>query len=681
MSEKKIREEEEESEEAQQVEPSRESTSIEVSTPVGDADEYFENLKIRINKARLTENEHIELTSDDLLVTDPLLVLDYADRLEGNIPQFKYVNAELVDELTMLPLFQGKIIKLNVFITGLSLEPHILTTHVVYRCRNCERVKLVTLGRAALYKSGKPISKCRTCGGTDIEIQKAVSVPCRLGSILDSKGNFMNDVIFLGESSKDLTAGYATLYATPVLDVTKAMSKTKLLVLGVESEFKKYKNLLFAESGSGKPIRVPIPVLIDSLAPDIVGLKPVKLLLLCLMVGGYSEPFVAKRKRSLLNMLMIGDPGVGKSTLALEVQKIIPKSFMVTPHYVTKAGLLASLQLTERGREIYMGVLPLLDGEPSRDFGILIVTDMQDLVKRRYEELESLRQAMEEQVVTYSKAGVSVTFHTRVAFLGIMNPMYGVWKDNLSPLDNIGLRPQDLSRFDVIVNIRSRYDRALYDKILEKTLGVGRCSVELMSIEELRRYIIYARSMVPKFTPETVQYLKQKQDELIDAIYRLSGIPVNPRIVLSIVRLSASLAKLELMETVTPDHVDRAISLLKYAYQTINMLQEDAIDIHYLYTNVPSSERELVSMVHGIVAEMCRETACTIDDVIEEVERRISTLVKNSKLNYSEFMKQVRRKGYTDLKTYIKERIIKEILSEDLGVVIFESYDKIKLVT
>ena len=104
--------------------------------------------------------------------------------------------------------------------------------------------------------------------------------------------------------------------------------------------------------------------LINSIAPEIYGMKQVKLSLLLQMVGGTKiNPADGISIKGDLNVALIGDPGVAKSQLLKFIAGIVPRGIYTTGKGSSGAGLTACIVRDPVSFEITLegGALVLAD--------------------------------------------------------------------------------------------------------------------------------------------------------------------------------------------------------------------------------------------------------------------------------------------------------------------------------
>merc|ERR1711977_182778 len=101
-------------------------------------------------------------------------------------------------------------------------------------------------------------------------------------------------------------------------------------------------------------------------------------------------------------------------------------------------------------------------------------------------------------------------------------------------------------------------------------------------------------------------------------------ITCTPRVLESFIRISESLAKMELREEVTPDDVEEAVRLVKAAtYQAATDPTTGLIDMEALVTGVGQQQRQRFMQVETLIREaMDNEAGTTIS--VEAVEKYVN---------------------------------------------------------
>ncbi|MHA1236772.1 MAG: ATP-binding protein, partial [Candidatus Hodarchaeales archaeon] len=182
----------------------------------------------------------------------------------------------------------------------------------------------------------------------------------------------------------------------------------------------------------------------DSLAPSIYGHGLVKEAIATLLFGGTLKVTPdGMRIRGESNVLLIGDPGVGKSQLLKFVTKLAPRALYTTGKGSTAAGLTAAVIRDQDTGEITLeaGALVLADQ------GIAMIDEFD---KMRPDDRTAIHEAMEQHTISIAKAGIVATLNARTSILAAANPKRGRWNPFKATAENLNLPPTILSRFDLI---------------------------------------------------------------------------------------------------------------------------------------------------------------------------------------------------------------------------------------
>ncbi|GJQ86750.1 hypothetical protein Trydic_g5549 [Trypoxylus dichotomus] len=178
--------------------------------------------------------------------------------------------------------------------------------------------------------------------------------------------------------------------------------------------------------------------LIHSLCPNIYGHEMVKAgLLLALFGGTHCE----MEKRSNCHVLIVGDPGLGKSQLLKACSNLSPRGVYVCGNTSTGSGLTVTM-VREPG-----GVFSL-------EAGALILADQGccciDEFDKMTNQHANLLEVMEQQCISIAKAGISRSLRTRTSVLAAANPVGGHYNKAKTVAENLKIGSPLLSRFDLI---------------------------------------------------------------------------------------------------------------------------------------------------------------------------------------------------------------------------------------
>ncbi|EGR29474.1 mini-chromosome maintenance deficient 9, putative [Ichthyophthirius multifiliis] len=189
--------------------------------------------------------------------------------------------------------------------------------------------------------------------------------------------------------------------------------------------------------------------LIKSIFPQIFEKYDIKLAILLCLIGGVSRTEKNTYIRGQCHLLLIGEPGTGKSQILKEASKLAQRAVYTTGIASTQAGLTVGFCKDQTTGEWGMeaGALVLADK------GICCIDEF-NLVKKG--ELDSVLEAMEQQTISCCKAGINQKLNSRTTILAACNPILKGQKydTNVDIMENTGLQSPLLSRFDLIFIVK-----------------------------------------------------------------------------------------------------------------------------------------------------------------------------------------------------------------------------------
>lgn len=336
--------------------------------------------------------------------------------------------------------------------------------------------------------------------------------------------------------------------------------------------------------------------LVKSIAPSIYGLEEIKEAILLQMVGSVRRTYPdGVTVRGDINLLLIGDPGTAKSQLLKYVQRIAPRGLYTSGRGVTAAGLTAAVVRDKTGSfTLEAGAVVLADK------GIAAIDEFE---KMKAEDRVAIHEAMEQQTVSVAKGGIVATLNARTAILAAANPVYGRYDDSLNFSENVDLPPTLLSRFDLYFIIKDRPDKEmdakLSDHILKLHMEAYDYGDEIIPPDLLRKYLAYCKRITPRLTPEATERIKSFFLQLRSSSQEANApIPITPRNLESLIRLSVARARLMLREEVTVEDAEVAIRLMNYSLSTAGLdVSTGKIDVDILMTGKSRSKWEKMRII------------------------------------------------------------------------------------
>ena len=437
----------------------------------------------------------------------------------------------------------------------------------------------------------------------------------------------------------------------------------------------------------------PFDLLVRSLCPSIIGHHTVKAGILLCLLGG--TPPISEQMdrgntiRSNSHILIVGDPGMGKSQMLLAATQLASRSVYVGGNTASTTGLTVTLTKEEGGETgIEAGALVLADQ------GVACIDELD-----KCKHLDGLLEAMEQQCVSIAKAGVVASLPARCSIVAAANPKHGSYNMSKSVAENINMARPILSRFDLVFILRDRVDRDqdrlvssnimnLYRKSnstgkaksgtdfdrlntelssksneetkpssfgeysvaesnripLEKRLAWVASFNEALPASLVRDYIAYAREYCkPKLTKEAAIILREYYMTLrypANGRHRRDSVPITTRQLEALIRLSQARAKACLREYVTKEDAFDVVELLKKSVEQVHTDEYGIMDRSRAGARGQSNRKlrkefknELYKIV-GIGAE------CSYDDLL-----RVSNRVNCPLSDFNTILDDMRNDG------------------------------------
>ena len=388
----------------------------------------------------------------------------------------------------------------------------------------------------------------------------------------------------------------------------------------------------------------PIRLLAESIAPSIFGHDKVKEALVLQLAGGCHKLRPdGVRTRGDIHVLLIGDPGSGKSQLLKRISKVAPKARYTSGKGATAAGITAAVVKDDflGGWSLEAGTLVLANQ------GFAIIDEMDKMGK---DDRSALHEGLEQQQISIAKANIQATLRCETTVLAAANPKLGRFDPYDLIANQIDLPPTLINRFDLIFPIKDLPNREKDEQAASFILKLHKDPEEdkaKISSDLLKKFFAYVRKrMFPKITDAAIEELKSyyvsMRNSNIGEESGIKSIPITARQLEALVRLSEASAKVRFSKQVTKKDAQKAIELIDYC---LNQIAKDAetgrIDIDRLSSKITATQRSTMSIIKEIIhaleeqlqnkvvpveqiKEAAKEKNITgeqVDDILEKLRR------------------------------------------------------------
>jgi DNA replication licensing factor MCM2 len=374
--------------------------------------------------------------------------------------------------------------------------------------------------------------------------------------------------------------------------------------------------------------------IVKSIAPSIYGHENIKTGLALALFGGVEKHSGGShRLRGDINVLLLGDPGTAKSQFLKYVEKTAARAVYTTGKGASAVGLTAAVHRDAVTREWTLegGALVLADR------GVCLIDEFD---KMNDQDRVSIHEAMEQQSISISKAGIVTSLQARCSVVAAANPVGGRYDPSRTFAENVELSDPILSRFDVLCVVRDVVDPVNDERLAEFVVGSHAAShpslvppegplperppaaanaattatdADVLPQGTLRKYITYARQHCrPRISQAGHEELLRVYARLRAEAHRTGGMPVAVRHLESMIRMAESHARMHLRDAVTGDDMAVAIRCMVESFVSTQKAsaQRDLRRRLRQYVVLPSDyHRVLLHLLRELAREKRQERA------------------------------------------------------------------------
>ncbi|XP_008239426.1 PREDICTED: probable DNA helicase MCM8 [Prunus mume] len=341
--------------------------------------------------------------------------------------------------------------------------------------------------------------------------------------------------------------------------------------------------------------------LLQSICPSIYGHELVKAGIILALFGGVRKHSNDQNKvpvRGDIHVIIVGDPGLGKSQLLQAAAAVSPRGIYVCGNATTRAGLTVAV------------VKDPMTSDYAFEAGAMVLADSGlcciDEFDKMTTEHQALLEAMEQQCVSIAKAGLVASLSARTSVLAAANPVGGHYNRAKTVNENLKIGAALLSRFDLVFILLDKpnelLDKRVSEHIMSLHAGYGQhspaakrirgasqsaegidmrgegCSLVSrlrldpntdgdfvpLPVQLLRKYIAYARNYVfPRMSKPAAEILQKFYLKLRDHATSADSTPITARQLESLVRLTQARARLDLREEITAQDAMDVVEIMR----------------------------------------------------------------------------------------------------------------------
>ncbi|KAG7465857.1 hypothetical protein MATL_G00158250 [Megalops atlanticus] len=424
-----------------------------------------------------------------------------------------------------------------------------------------------------------------------------------------------------------------------------------------------------------------LKLIVNSLCPAIYGHLLVKAGLALALFGGCQKYADDKNRipiRGDPHILLVGDPGLGKSQMLQAVCNIAPRGIYVCGNTTTTSGLTVTLSRDSGSGDYALEAGALVLG----DQGVCCIDEFDKMGSQH----QALLEAMEQQSISLAKAGIVCSLPARTSIIAAANPAGGHYNKGKTVSENLKMGSALLSRFDLVFILldtpNEDHDHLLSEHVMAMRLGhkgtltsatvtrtpAHESNISLLEVPSdqplserlkvspgealdpiphqlLRKYVGYARHYVhPTLSAEAAHVLQEFYLELRKQNHAADSTPITTRQLESLIRLTEARARLELREKATKTDAEEVVEIMKHSLLDTYLDEFGRLDFDRSLMGSGMSNRSQVKKFVAALNQIAERTYKTTFELqqLRQLARELNIKV----VDFEGFVSALNEQGY-----------------------------------
>ncbi|KAJ3046052.1 DNA replication licensing factor mcm8 [Rhizophlyctis rosea] len=274
--------------------------------------------------------------------------------------------------------------------------------------------------------------------------------------------------------------------------------------------------------------------------------------------------------RSDPHILVVGDPGLGKSQMLTATVRVAPRGVYVCGNTATTSGLTVTMCKDSETGDTALEAGALVLG----DRGVCCIDEFDKMTEH-----QALLEAMEQQSVSIAKSGVVCNLPARTSVIAAANPVGGHYNKAKTVAENLKMGSALLSRFDLVFILLDRPNEEMDTFLSEHIMKLHAGTLKQEDKDSIKKHV-FARHGVGESDGDDVRQplserlnLSREAAHVLQRFYMtlrskyrsVDATPITTRQLESMIRLAEARARAVLRETVTEQDAEDVVEIMKFS--------------------------------------------------------------------------------------------------------------------